>query len=427
MFKSSRRKIVAAIMSVLVLLFLGTLAIIYGSSYFEVSATNHEMLERYVELYSLEKQPRGNMLLGDMEPRGLLDPVIDVPRDISDGPHFEDRPVFQLSTFYSVAISESGEILAVDNSDRNVYEDAELEEYAVEIIESNKNKGVKGNLIYLASDKGSYTLVAFMDNTVMKESMTTLFRYTLVFGSAAIIALFFVAVFLARRIVQPLEESYQKQKQFISDAGHELKTPVSVVSANAELLAREIGENQWLANIQYENERMGKLVGQLLELARTENVAPQTEHLDFSRLVGGEALPFESVAFEKGLELNCNIVSGLFVDGNGGQLKQLVSILLDNAIRHGTGGGEVALQLKEERSFAKLSVINDGDEIPPEQQAQLFDRFYRVDAARNGEDKHYGLGLAIAKAIVTAHKGKINVLCYNDKVEFVARIPLHQR
>lgn len=427
MFKSSRRKIVAAIMSVLALLFLGTLAVIYGSSYFEVSSTNHEMLQRYVELYSLEKQPRGNMSLGDMEPRDLLDPVTDVPKDISNGPHFEDKPVFQLSTFYSVAISDSGEILAVDNSDRNVYEDAELEEYAVEITESNKNKGVKGNLIYLASDKGSYTLVAFMDNTVMKESMTTLFRYTLVFGSAAIIALFFVAVFLARRIVQPLEESYQKQKQFISDAGHELKTPVSVVSANAELLAREIGENQWLANIQYENERMGKLVGQLLELARTENVAPQTEHLDLSRLVGGEALPFESVAFEKGLELNCNIVNGLFVTGNGTQLKQLVSILLDNAIRHGTGGGEVTLQLKEERNHAKLSVINDGDEIPPEQQTQLFDRFYRVDAARNGEDKHYGLGLAIAKAIVTAHKGKINVLCYNDKVEFVVRIPLSQR
>ena len=427
MFENSRRKIVAAIMSVLALLFLGTLAVIYGSSYFEVSAANHEMLQRYVELYSLEKQPRGNMSLGDMEPRDLLDPVIDVPKDISDGPHFEDKPVFQLSTFYSVAISDSGEILAVDNSDRNVYEDAELEEYAVEITESNKNKGVKGNLIYLASDKGSYTLVAFMDNTVMKESMTTLFRYTLVFGSAAIIALFFVAIFLARRIVQPLEESYQKQKQFISDAGHELKTPVSVVSANAELLAREIGENQWLANIQYENERMGKLVGQLLELARTENVAPQTEHLDLSRLVGGEALPFESVAFEKGLELNCNIVNGLFVTGNGTQLKQLVSILLDNAIRHGTGGGEVTLQLKEERNHAKLSVINDGDEIPPEQQTQLFDRFYRVDAARNGEDKHYGLGLAIAKAIVTAHKGKINVLCYNDKVEFVARIPLSQR
>lgn len=424
MFESSRRKIVAAIMSVLALLWLGTLAVIYGSSYFAVSATNHEMLERYAELYSLEEQPGGDLHPGDMELPEIPDSSVDVLRDNPNRPRFEDTPVFQLSTFYSVAISDGGELLAIDNSNRNVYEDAELEKYAAEILESKKTEGVKGSLIYIAAKKNGYTLVAFMDNTIMQESMTTLFKYTLVFGSAAIVALFFVAVYLARRIVQPLEESYRKQKQFISDAGHELKTPVAVVNANAELLEREIGENQWLANIQYENERMGKLVGQLLELARTENVAPQTEHLDFSRLVGGEALPFESVAFEKGLELSCDIVSDLSVEGSGAQLKQLVSILLDNAIRHGTGGKEVALRLKEERGYAKLSVINDGDEILPEQRERIFERFYRVDSARNEEDNHYGLGLAIAKAIVAAHKGKINVLCYNGKVEFVVRIPL---
>lgn len=417
MFKKSRRKIVAAIMSVLVLLFLGTLAVIYGSSYFEVSSANHEMLERYSVLYSLDGQPGGS-LLPDMKP------IKKAPGDFPDSPHFEDSPAFHLSTFYSVAVSDNGEPIAIDNNNRALYEDIELERYAIEIIESKKATGIKGNLIYLTTNKGDYTLVAFMDNTIMQESMTTLFRYTLVFGSIAIIALFFVAVYLARRIVKPLEESYQKQKQFISDADHELKTPVSVVNANAELLAREIGDNQWLDNIQYENERMGKLVGQLLELARTENVTVQTEHLDLSRLVGGETLPFESVAFEKGLLLNCDIENSMFVDGNSVQLRQLVSILLDNAIRHSSGGKEVTLQLKKEHTSARLSVINNGDPIPIEQQKHLFDRFYRVDSARNGEDKHYGLGLAIAKAIVTGHKGKISVSCYDGKVEFSVLLPL---
>lgn len=417
MFKKSRRKIVAAIMSVLVLLFLGTLAVIYGSSYFEVSSTNHEMLERYSVLYSLDGQP-GDSLPPDMKP------IMEAPGDFPDNPHFEDSPAFQLSTFYSVAVSDNGEPIAIDNNNQALYEDIELERYAIEIIESKKATGIKGNLIYLTTNKGDYTLVAFMDNTIMQESMTTLFRYTLVFGSIAIIALFFVAVYLARRIVKPLEESYQNQKQFISDAGHELKTPVSVVNANAELLAREIGDNQWLDNIQYENERMGKLVGQLLELARTENVTVQTEHLDLSRLVGGETLPFESVAFEKGLSLNCDIENSMFVDGNSVQLRQLVSILLDNAIRHGSGGKEVTLQLKKEHTSARLSVINNGDPIPTEQQKHLFDRFYRLDSARNGEDKHYGLGLPIAKAIVTGHKGKISVACYDGKVEFSVLLPL---
>lgn len=426
MFKKSRHKIVAAIMSVLVLLFLATLAVIYGSSYYEVSSKNFEMLEWHTALYLSGELPRDDMPHGDMKFPDLNQGV-NGPGDIPDAPHFKKTPAFQLSTFYSVAVSENGEILAVDNGNRDIYEDAVLEKYASQIIESKKTRGVKENLIYLTKEKREYTLVAFMDNTIMQESMTTLFHYTLVFGSVFIIALFFVAVYLAKRIVAPLEESYQEQKQFISDAGHELKTPVSVVDANAELLSREIGANQWLANIQYENERMGKLVGQLLELARTENVTLQTEHLDFSRLVSGEALPFESVAYEKGRLLKCNVANGLFIDGNSGQLKQLVSILLDNAIRHCSGGNEITLNLKAERSSARLSVINDGEQIPQDQQEHLFDRFYRVDSARNGEDQHYGLGLAIAKAIVTAHKGKINVQCHDGKVEFVIRIPLNQR
>ena len=197
-------------MSVLVLLFLGTLAVIYGSSYFEVSSTNHEMLERYATLYSLDGQPGDSLPPDDIDPPDR-NPVIGAPGKFPDSPHPEDTPAFQLSTFYSVAVSESGEILAIDNSDQNLYEDTELEQYALEIIEGKKTNGVKGNLIYLTTNKDSYTLVAFMDNTIMQESMTSLFRYTLVFGSISIIALFFVAVGIARRIVKPLEESYQSK------------------------------------------------------------------------------------------------------------------------------------------------------------------------------------------------------------------------
>ena len=196
-----------------------------------------------------------------------------------------------------------------------------------------------------------------------------------------------------------------------------------MVNANAELLSRELGDNKWLQNIQYENERMGMLVGQLLDLARTENVTPQMEYVDFSRLVAGEALPFESVAFEKGFTLNSNITNDIGVIGNSTQLKQIVSILLDNAIRHSKERGEVRLTLTKEHGAAKLSVINKGDAIPAEQREQIFERFYRVDTARNGEDKHYGLGLAIAKAIAISHKGSIEVVCYHGFVEFKVQIP----
>ena len=413
MFKKSRRKIVAAIMSILVLLWVGTLGVIYASSYFEMTKQNEQMLQAHAQMYSLPNS------FGEMMPPNRPRP------DGNHGfnPNFDfESPMFQLSTFYSVAVSYEGEILEVKNGMSGVHTDETLKNLAQSIIKSGRNNGIENNLAFLKVDKGGYILVAFMDNTVVNESAITLFRYTLIFGGVALLLFFFLSVYLARRIVNPLEESYQKQKQFISDAGHELKTPVSVVSANAELLSREIGDNQWLQNIQYENERMGMLVGQLLDLARTENITPQMEHIDFSRLVAGESLPFESVAFEKGLVLNSNIATDIGLVGNSTQLKQLVSILLDNAIRHSKEHGEVWLTLTKEHGFAKLSVINKGDEIPAEHREQIFERFYRVDTARN-DDKHYGLGLAIAKAITTTHKGNIAVHCFDGFVEFRVQIP----
>lgn len=400
-------------MAILTILWTGTLCVIYSSSYLEVSHRNQEMLARHVELY----MPKRALTGVDIPENG--------PGPGSGGPHFEDTPAFQLSTFYSVAISKTGEVLSITNPQTAVYDDKALEEMAREIIEGGKSSGLKHRLIYRMADKGGYLLVAFMDNTIMQESMTTLFRYTLIFGGLAILALFFLARYLAKKIVRPLEESYRKQKQFISDAGHELKTPVSVINANAELLLRQIGENRWLSNIQYENERMGVLVGQLLELARTEHTAPPMEPVELGRLAAGEALPFESVAFENGLKLSCEPAAGpIFVRGNSSQLKQLVAILLDNAIRHCSPGKEVFLTLKTERNLALLSVVNDGEEIPLSEQKQIFERFYRGDPARTEEAGRYGLGLAIAKAIVNTHHGRINVQCTKGKVIFAVSLPL---
>lgn len=413
MFKKSRRKIVAAIMSILVLLWVGTLGVIYASSYFEMSKQNQKMLQAHAEMYVFPQSFEGMIPPNRPRPDG----------NHGFDPGFTESPMFQLSTFYTVAVSYDGDVIEIKNEPPTVHTDDDLKKLAEDIINSGKSTGTESNLAFYKSDKGGYILVTFMDNTVVNENAMTLFRYTLIFGGVALVLFFFLSVYLARKIVNPLEESYQKQKQFISDAGHELKTPVSVVSANAELLSREIGDNQWLQNIQYENERMGMLVGQLLDLARTENVTPQMEHIDLSRLVAGEALPFESVAFEKGLVLNSNITNGIGVEGNGTQLKQIVSILIDNAIRHSKEQGEVYLSLTKEHGFAKLSVINKGDEIPVEQREQIFERFYRVDTARNSEDKHYGLGLAIAKAIATSHKGHIAVQCFDGFVEFRVQIP----
>lgn len=411
MFKKSKRKIVAAIMSVLVVLLFGTLCVIYLASYAEMTNKNRGLLEQYVSTYHLPGASETNEQKSEKgkDDRG-------VPR--------AKPPMLELSTFYSVAVSKEGQVLKVNTADSSTVQEEALTELAGEIVSGGKTDGVRNNLIYRMADKGDYILVAFLDNTVLLENAGTLIFYTLIFGGVALVLLFFLAHYLANRIVSPLEESYQRQKQFVSDAGHELKTPVAVVNANLELLSREIGENQWLSNIQYENERMSALIKQLLDLARTENTVPQMEAVDLSRLVCGETLPFETVAYENGLALNSEIAEGIHVYGNSVQLKQLVSILIDNALHHSSRGGRVALTLKKEKNHAVLSVVNEGEEIPPETRKQLFERFYRTDSARAEDNGHYGLGLAIAKAIVLAHKGFIEVQCHDGKVEFIAKLPL---
>lgn len=404
-------------MAAITILLFGTLAVILSTSYAQMNTDSKHMLEQYAREYRIdgfEKDDIKNGKTGDI--LGSIQP----PKPDDQPP--EALHKFDVSTFYSVAIDENGAVLKTENESGTMYSDETLEEYAEKIINGNSETGKIKNLAYLKTQKDGYTLVSFIDNSIMQGGMATIFRNTLIFGGISVIAVFAVSIFLAKRIVAPLEESFKKQKQFISDAGHELKTPVSVVSANAELLAREIGDNQWLSNIQYENERMGSLVRQLLDLAKTENVAPQTERLDFSHLVSGEILPFESVAYEHKLALSSDIADDIYVDGDSGRLKQLVSILIDNAIRHSENGKEVNITLKSEHGYARLSVINDGKEIPIEQQKQIFERFYRVDSARS-DDGHFGLGLAIAKAITESHKGKISLSCHDGKIEFSALIP----
>ena len=408
MFKKSRRKIVAAILFVLVLLLFGTFCVIYLASYVDMTSENRALLKQYVDAYVLPGTFEG-----------------DRAKDAWGDPHGKP-PMLELSTFYSVAMSKDGQVLKVDNADLSTITEDALTALASEIVDSGKTNGVENNLIYRMADKGEYILVAFLDNTVMLENAGTLISYTLIFGGVALVFLFFLANYLAGRIVAPLEESYERQKQFVSDAGHELKTPVAVMNANLELLSREIGENQWLSNIQYENERMSALIIQLLELARAENVTPHMETIDLSRLVCGELLPFETVAYENGLTLNGDIAENIFVSGNSVQLKQLTSILLDNAIRHSDSGREVVLTLKKGKNHAVLSVLNDGDAISPEDRKQLFERFYRTDSARTGDGQHYGLGLAIARAIALTHKGTIDVQCHDGKVEFIVKFPLQK-
>lgn len=421
MYSSSRKKIILSTMGSLILLFSATLSVILFASYREIRQQSAEMLERYVNLYSLEQQPGMNpsndLRPGDQAFPGREPDPGELPPDV--------RADFQLSTFYSVSFDETGAVRAVDNGAKGLYRETELIDLARSLLEKGKSQGRLDNLSYRISSRSGYTLVAFIDDTVTDSGMRTLLRNVLFIGSAAIVVLFFLSLFMSKRIIRPLEENDRRQKQFISDASHELKTPVAVIDANAELLSRDLGENEWLSNIRYENERMEGLVRQLLDLSRAENAETPMEDLDLTRVVTGEALAFESCAYEQGKTIQTDLDEGIRITGDQNQLVQLISILLDNAIEH-SSGSEIELSLKRQHHTALLRVVNEGTEIPPEKLSHLFDRFYRVDEARSSEGRHYGLGLPIAKAVAEKHGGSIGVSCKDGKVSFSVSLPLRK-
>ena len=414
MFRRSRRKIILSIMGSLILLFAVTLSVILLASFGEIRHKNVEMLERYVAEYSLDevtsKQTKADLPVEKM--MGRREP-----------PPSNERSGYQLSTFYSVALSDEGKVLAVDNEGRDAYQEEELVQIARKISSQDPRAGSMGNITYIVEDKEGYTLVAFMDNTVSEAGLKTMLRYVFLVGGLAILAMFFIASILSGFIISPLEENDRQQKRFISDASHELKTPIAVIATNAEMLSRELGHNEWLSNIQYETDRMDRLVKQLLDLSHAESAIVPMESLDFSRLVTGETLAFESLAFDKGKTFVTEIETGIILMCNPSQLTQLVSILLDNAIRHSTGK-EIGVSLVRRPHTALLTVTNDGNEIPPEKIHHLFERFYRVDEARNSESNHYGIGLSIAKAIAEKHGGNIDVFWQDGKISFTVNLLL---
>ena len=416
MFNKTRRKIVFAVVFSLLALMLVTLATIYFSNLVSLDRTSREMLRTYAERYSIDPQRE--------EPKPGEAPGFkpEVLGHRGDEP-WKNEPEFRLSTFYSVAYSKTGEVLSVQNGNNEMQSEETLLEIASSILKSGRTEGKTGSMTYLVEDQETYTLVAMIDGTINDRHQTQLLWQMLVIGSAATVILIVISVFIARRIVRPLEENDKKQKRFVSDAGHELKTPIAVISANSELLKREIGENEWLGNIDYENERMSDLVKQLLLLSKAESAELPKETLDFSKLTDGEILPFETLAFEKGREIRSVIEPGLIVEGNPVELRKLVSILADNALSHGTGK-EIEITLRREKHGAVLTVTNEAKALDSEALSHLFDRFYRTDEARSGSNAHYGLGLAIAKAVTEAHGGTIAADYRNGRAVFTVTLPI---
>ena len=279
---------------------------------------------------------------------------------------------------------------------------------------------------YFRLDGALTVRIAFMDSTFEQATLRSLVRVCLLIGAAALLVLFGLSWLLSGFVTRPVARTWQNQQQFLSDASHELKTPLTVILSSADLLktSAQPEQRQYVDNISVESRRMKALVEDMLTLSRTESGrAAPFEPLDLSDLVTDAALRFEPVAFEAGHPLQYDIQNGASLSGDRQQLDQLLDILLDNAVKYAAKDAPIRLTLDISGKNAVLVVENPGDPIPPDKLPHLFDRFYRVDDARTGAGG-FGLGLAIARQIVRRHKGAITAASDARATRFTVTLPL---
>ena len=314
------------------------------------------------------------------------------------------------SRFFTVTVDEAGSPIDTDIANIAAIDSGTAENYGAEVLASKKTSGFLGNYRYLVSRQADVTRIIFLDCGRSLENLQTTLLASLGMAAAGLLGVFLLLLILSGRIVKPLTESYEKQRQFITDAGHEIKTPLTIISADADLLELELGENEWLMDIRRQTQRLTALTKDLIYLSRMDEEKNGVQFVEFplSDVVEETAQSFLSLAVQQDKGLDLHIQSMLSLEGSEKDIRQLVSILLDNALKYAPRDTDVSIRLEKEAKSIRLSVRNAIDQpMSRETLSRLFDRFYRVEGSRNSSTGGYGLGLAIANGIVTAHKGKI--------------------
>ena len=300
----------------------------------------------------------------------------------------------------------------------------EIRNYAIKISSNNQEEGYIGNYIYKIRKVGSNGKeITLMENEDAIKRFKLTVISAVIIGLIAIVGVYIIAKKIAKTIVKPVEETFEKQKQFVSDASHELKTPLAVIEANADVLQDKVGGNKWITYIQNEVQSMNKLVNDLLTLSKMENINDiNVQRFDLSKEIQMSVAVFESMIYEKKIELKTNISEGIEFYGDKEDIKHITSIILDNAIKHTEENGEIIVNAFKEKNDVKIEIKNQGEPIPEEEQEKIFERFYRVDKARSRSEKRYGLGLSIAKGIVDKYNGEIKANSKNGFTTFTVKL-----
>jgi integral membrane sensor signal transduction histidine kinase len=405
MIAKLRKKFILVIM----LCVMSTISIALGSlfviNYISYKRNVNNFLERELDMYSGFREER------------LPDKNLHEDNEIFSFNMFDDKPVHFLPSV-CITLDYSGSVI---ESKINYLElsDEDIDKLANTIVTSKQKRGSVSSfgLEYLSITEDNYTYIVAADNSFESGNIRNLFILCIISFMISFFVFFAISVLLSTWILKPVEKSWQQQNRFVSDASHELRTPITVILANLNILSSKKDDliktqYQWIDNTKEEANRMKQLVDELLFLARSDDRQNKLvfSKIDLSELLLSRMLSFEALAFEKGIRLDYEIADGLYIIGHEGNVKQLISILLDNAMKYCGDKGSVYLKAFSLKDRTYVLIKNSGDLIDAEDLKHIFERFYRTDKSRSRTEGGYGLGLAIAKTIVDNMHGKISVL-----------------
>ncbi|MBR6403859.1 MAG: HAMP domain-containing histidine kinase [Eubacterium sp.] len=347
--------------------------------------------------------------------------------DKEKGPDFDEIDNVWIMDYevYVVHLYSDGTVLKIDNLGN---EDSDFDvDSAIDDILQNSTRGtLKVENLY----RGKYSYNYIRDNMVViinDSNISEKIRKLLIesIGVFLLIELIILVIskMLTGWITRPAKEAFEKQREFIADASHELKTPLAVIMASSDEMMADESNKKYLENIKYESDRMNKLIAGLLDLSKLEEGVSKENYVDknLSKIVEKTALVFEGVAFEEGVMIETDLEEDIIHKCSKEEIEKLVSILLDNAIKHSYKDSTIRVELKR-KSGIILKITNKGDPIKEGDEEKIFERFYRADKSRSRSDNRYGLGLAIAKRIVLNHGGTIKAVSDREKSETIFRV-----
>lgn len=327
---------------------------------------------------------------------------------------------------YSTSVVlKNKDIMVLSNSLKETT-DKDILNMTKELQKDKKRFGSIDDYIYVVRTlRSGNTVYIFVDNKEAMQNSKQFFIVSIFIFLLSVIVFTIISYYLSRWMIKPSEKAIKNQKIFVANISHDLKTPITIIKANADLIENEVKNKKSIKYIKQETEKLNHLVNEMLTLTRIDNTISKEnfKSFNFGDSLFDVVLPFESIAYEKGIRFNINIDEVTDYLGDESNIQKLAEILIDNAMSYTAKGGIVDVDAYENSKVVTLSVTNTGEPISDEKKVEIFDRFYRESKSRESTGNHYGLGLSIASTIVKKHNGKISIESKNGKNTFTVTLP----